>query len=267
MKKLPMPIVMALSPLLVCAAAGIAYLAIYPIHPDFAKVVAGVILSSLAKVYSYLKDKEIKLNFLKAVEVDDAVRQYTLKWYVMIIYGFLVMMGIISLYAGAGGVISEIILGGPVGVIMFTLFIGITITPVLFFYFGAWVGKKSNKHKILTIFITVLLMTAVDYLSIILVPESSIQRIANQTKSEFLQEWFSITTILWRVLFTSVYMLIALLGCRRGENKRLVTQLQDLFRVLPTDIQNTVVELVYEEATKLSRDQVAPQAVAPQVGA
>jgi hypothetical protein len=255
MKKLPTPIVMVFSPILVCVSAGIAYLVLAPIHPDFAKVVAGAILSSLVKVYNYLRDKEIKLSFLKSLETGDNIQHYSLRWYLIIIYGSLVLLGIINLLAGIGGALSSMNLGNPSGALVITTFIGIAISPVLFFFFGTWVGKKGGKHGVLALIITILLIETIDLLTILLIPESYIQKLANKTKGEFLQEIFSATFLTVKVTYTFVRILIALLGYWHGRRKRLVAQLQDLFRVLPNDIQTTVVDLVYEEATKISREK------------
>lgn len=253
MKKLPMPLVMALSPALVCVAAGITYLVLFRIQPEFAKIVASAILGSLVTVYKYLKDKEIKLHFLKAIEGGVNVQRFTLKWYLIIIYGSLVLIGISQFAGGVGGVLTALILGNPSGLNLTGAFIGIVINPVLFFLFGTWVGKKSDKHGILAIFITMLVVGIPDVLFLFLMPESFFQEFFNQAKGAALQQMF-----LMKPFYYLISVLIALLGYWRGRRRRLVAQLQDLFRVLPRDIQATIVDLVYEEATKISSEKVTP---------
>lgn len=249
MKKLPPLVVMVLTPLLVCAGAGITYVVIARINPDFAKVVAAVILSSLVKVYTYLKDKEFKINFFQSLH-GDKIRRNTSRWYLITVYSSLTLLGLINLFAAIGGVISGLLSGNPETLFVVLAFISVALSPIFFYFFGIWIGKRGVKSGILSIIITVVLVLTIDFFSFLLVPKDFAQELFAQIPDGV----FSRQMIISRVVYICVCIVIALVGYLRGLRRRLVTEVQELFNILPRSTQSTIFDLVHEEAVRILKE-------------
>lgn len=254
MKKLPLPLVTIGAPIIVAVFAYLVYVVFsYLISPEVAGTVAGTILtSSVASVYKYLKDKEIKLSFL-ATNAGAPAEKLVLKWPVMLLYGTLILFGTIEIFGGLQGLLSGYYFGGDqISLLTIVVLNSFLIWPIFAFVLGRWVGRKCDRFGAFIIPVIIIIVYIANILTTFMLPDSVIAASLNQTKAELLAGVLS-QEFLFTFAIPSIILqtLSGLLGFWRGYRTRSSDRVLDLMGVLPPSTRSTFVDLIYEEAQKV----------------
>lgn len=270
---------MAISFLFVGGVSGVSYTCLLLIGVDrqIALIVACTILGTLVPVYRYLRDKQLRASFLKGEATAVDFRRSALKWYLIVIYGSLVLTAGFHLLQGMFGFEIGLLLGALksnpqllsvqlsetdyttiVNIQMFgtVLLTFLLIEPVCFFLLGRWIGKKGSHRGLLALFLTIGMFPIINLVFIGFIPDIMFGRL-QQMKGESIRQ-----AIVFGIASLIVGIPFALLGYWRGRRKVLMSYLQDVFRILPRERQKSVLIALAKECgwvdTDQSRSELAP---------
>lgn len=251
--RLPPPVAGVLAPIIVVVFSFVSYRTLIIIDAEFAKIVSGGILTSVLAVYKYLKNNALRLNFLAARQGETNMDRFTLKWYFVLIYGGLALLGIIEIISAVSGFIVTIfVTPSPDVTITITVLNSVIVFPIFVYVFGTWVGRKSDSYGWLLVLTTVLLVRIVDFLLVLFLPSSMLVESFGLSKSEYLAELFTPVSLVVLAITSLLHVTLGVLGYWQGRKEQAAERLRDLMAILPNDTQDTIVNIVYEEAQKMS---------------
>jgi hypothetical protein len=188
---------------------------------------------------------------------------FAISWKLMIIYGSMVIAGMMQAFGLVGLLVGSLFFGPEVAASepKLTLAISLPLNLLGCFFVGRWIGTRCQNTGL-----GILVVLAVPFLGIMaakivdfaLVSPEDFKRAYDQDKSFFV--------FLQHVLFaTPMFWIPALLGFWRGHVIRLARYLRYLLSILPKDTREVLVNLAYEEAQNLATQSVksAPRSPPP----
>lgn len=273
MKQLRTSRAMMLSGLSVFGAATIAFLILLALDARVAMIVACAILATLLPVYKYFRERQIGQLLLGGdTTVSGGVSSFSLKWYLILLYGSLFLFAaiqgaamLLGLSAGLAIAMTKIdpqILSVQLSShdyrVFFDLFQGTIvllivalIRPTVTYLVGKWVGKKGSEHGIALMIAIPILVSIMDFLLVAILP-GLIASQSNQTEATIIEG-----TIRMEIISLIISVPLGLLGYWRGRKKILNGYLQDLFKHVPREKRATVVESLYQEIVAINTPKAA----------
>jgi hypothetical protein len=251
LNRLPLSLVLVVTPLIVLLSAFLARRIFLLLDEKFADVVSGAVLTSMVPVYNFLRKREIKFSLYGEAHGAEGLGKLSLKWHLAILYGTIVTAGIIQVYAGLMGLIIGYL--SPPSLLSTALDLlgvtfGVLVLPLIYYFLGTWVGKRSNKHKPVVLIAIVLLERTLNIImTYLILPDSMFVAIYGMTKAEIFRN-----PVLW--VFYGVIICLGviagLVGTWRGHRARMSGFMEEVFKVLPTAIQKDIVALSFDEAQR-----------------
>jgi hypothetical protein len=218
-----------------------------------AGTLATTVLLSFPKVAEFLEQQQGRKSIAagRRKPVYD-FRGFQIEWPLMVVYGTVSLVVLLQ----AAGFLAGFILS-PVMPFFdsenASKFVAVrnllTVVIVIFaaYFVGRWIGARISRLGIVTmLLIAALAPAAAGGLDVGLLSDESYRRFAGSERLAFFE-------ILRRTAFTSFIIVVpGLIGYWRGQRQRLSKYLDYLLSVLPSQTRDTVVELAYEEAQKVS---------------
>jgi hypothetical protein len=199
---------------------------------DLPRAVAAFTLGLITYIHQLLMGKKRKLSFTALPSEVTKFEQYTLPWYIMIVYGTLMVYavsGLGTLLVWTAGEITGFFFSRTI-VIFNTIFVAIA-----FYFVGSWIGSRGDRHRWLTSVVIVFLFQGV------------------ATTVAVLLGSISISMITLTLLTTSALFLVtAIIGLWMGHRMRYPKYLHYLLEFLPHHERATVIELTYDKVQQLS---------------
>jgi hypothetical protein len=254
MNKLPLPLVLIGAPILTFLLAYLAFVITSLVSTQLAQGIYGSILTgSLVSVYTWLKNREIKLSFLSAKGANPVSEKLVMRWPVMLVYGTLIFFGTIQVFGGLEGFLAGFFVGNQQEILLTIATLNnFLIWPIFAFVLGGWIGRKCNKFGGIILPIIIIVAYIANISSTFMLPESVIKEILHQTREELLAGVLTSDFLLLFALPSILFQNLAgFLGFWRGYRTRASDRIADLMGVLPKNTQSTLVDLMYEEAQKV----------------
>lgn len=243
--------VVVITPFIVLTASFIARRIFILLDEKFADIVSGAVLSSVVPVYNYLRKQEIRVGLSRVLQGIQGLENLTLKWPLVILYGTIVTTGIIQLYGGLMGLevgffSTESTFSSTLDVM--GIIYGTLVLPLLYFLLGVWVGKRTDKLKPLVLIAILLLERTLNIvMTYLIIPNTIFVELYKMSKDQVFQNPF-----LWIFYGVIIFLgtVFGLLGVWRGHRVRMSGYIEEVFKVIPADIQRDIVALSYEEAQR-----------------
>ena len=224
----------------------------YPQAVFAAGALAGTVITAFPKVAEFLEQQASRKRLAagRRKPVYD-FRGFQIAWPLMVVYGTVVLSFLfqaVSMIAGIvlGSVISFEVENAPKLAIAAGV---LTIVMMIFaaYFVGRWIGARTSRLGIVTMLLIAPLTAAIGVgTDVLFLPD----------------EWYRGYNASERLAFFGILMRIAkisflivvpgLIGYWRGQRQRLSKYLDYLLSVLPPQTRDTVVELAFEEAQKVS---------------
>jgi hypothetical protein len=250
-RSLPLPLISIAGFFVAVVLAGLSYLLLSLVSADFARTVAGFVLTAASGgVISYLKERQMKAERAAASAEQRPVARFTLKWYVTFLYGTLALIGVTQLFASlASFFVAFLVAWDEMIIAAVSVVNSLILWPIFAFFLGRWIGKRCERFCVLLAPIILLLVNFLNSMSTLLLPESMLLETLGTTRAELLAGFLEPVFLGFFFGGLLLQTLSALVGYWWGYRSRASTHLLDLLSVLPPDTRTTIVDLVYEEAT------------------
>lgn len=222
---------------------------------------ASIPFVALHHIYEALERSQAKRQIIKSPENLPTLEGFAMPWYLLTIYGALMIVGITQGAGGIGAILAHAYAkpGMPSSKMAFDAafpletvmaIAAFPFTVVGCFFVGRWIGVRSRTHGFLSVCVTTALGLGLAHLlDFALLSDNDIQGSYSTGKSLALFLWL---TAGGTVLLTP----IGLIGLWRGRKKRLTKYAAYLFSLLPVDSKVAFVDLAYEEARLVASKQV-----------
>jgi len=239
--------------LIVCVASIAVFgaLSLFGVADKVAGPIAGALLAATTYVHQSLEKGKPTLSAWPKGIV--GLRGFFLPRWTMLVYGVLLMFSwitfIILLFRSAFD-ITKADLSAPAPFFMLTM---LPVTGVGVYMIARWIGSRTSRHAIV-----VALLAAVVARGLLLVVDVFLFTTATGRgvmQPEFLEIWnkYDYTKIIWLALVgTLMFPGMATLGAWRGSRFRLAGYFRYLLSRLPRETRVVIVNLAYEEASKLA---------------
>jgi len=228
------------------------YLFGYPQAMSAAGILAGAVITAFPKVAEFLEQQESRKSLAagRRAPVYD-FRGFQIAWPLMVVYGTVVLWGVTQAAAGFAGLMLGSMLsfeGENAPKAAFAASVPATMIAILGSYFvGRWIGARTSRLGIVTMLLIASLTSAAAVGIDVLMLSHGLY------KNLYGSEWLAFFGILTRITVISFMMIVpGLIGYWRGQRQRLSKYLDYLLSVLPPQTRDTVVELAFEEAQKVS---------------
>ena len=211
---------------------------------------AGLSMAAFPKVAEFLETREGRKSVAGGTrERIYDFRGFQIAWLLMVAYGAVVLWGVIEAFgviigfsfgAATGGQADAKALQG-LGIAM------LAVQIVAAYFVGRWIGSRTLRLGIVAMLLVAPLVgvanTATD--ALVMPGELYTATFGSEPRAFF--------GILKRIIVTSLIIIVpGLIGYWRGKRQSLSKYLYYLLSVLPPQTQDTVVELAFEEAQKVS---------------
>jgi len=207
-------------------------------------------IMSFPKVAEFLEREESRKSLAagKKAPLYD-FRGFQIGWPLMVVYGTIVLWGILQATSGTVGLLLSIL--SPEDVEeppIYAVQAPTLIIEVVGSYFvGRWIGTRCSRQGIVTMFLVAFFAAVGTVLiDVVLTPDELY-------KSAFRRERLSYAFILVRIAMITLIMFVSgLVGYSRGRKFRLSKYLHYLLTVLPIETRDAVVDLAFGEAQKIA---------------
>lgn len=258
MKKLPLPLVMLLAPFGIVVASFLVKRILTIIDEGFADTVSGLMLTTIAPAYSFLRNKQIRNKLFSPDNKEESrnespwIEKFTLRWYLAILYGTVTITGIFQIISGLAGIGIGLVYPDQtlrfVAINTFGLVALTLLLPVIYFMVGKWIGMRSDGFKAVALITTVILERILNLLLVLVIPAAWIEETLGISRGDLLRDP---TTWGFMIFAVSLGIVVGLIGVWRGHRVRMDGYLQEIFRVLPIPLQEDIVGLAYDEAQRI----------------
>lgn len=273
MKKLSMTSAMLLSVIPTIGVAVVAYVAVYLLllltlsnilpNRDMvprlcasgAQIAACAFLGLLIPIYKYLRQKELRAIALNpSLGID--IERHTSKWYLLLVYGSLILFGINEFGGGVVGFFSEALMLGlrtnhglseelagqvwPALITMGSIPLNLFVRPISIFLVANWIGKRSSRFGVLVMSAVLVLPVLVDLLFAVAIPDIATK--FGQTEGEF-----ALRLVFGFLGYCLVAIPIGLFGYWRGRRGKLMAVLKDVLKVLPNETQTHMLDVIQKD--------------------
>lgn len=213
---------------------------------------AAAVLATFPKVAESLEQQEGRKSLAagRRAPIYD-FRGFQIAWPLMVVYGTVVLWCAIEAAAGIAGLLLGQVLpfeGEDIFKSVFAATVPAAMITILGSYFvGRWIGARTSRLGIVTMLLIAFLTTAAAVgLDVFGLPDKLYKDLYGSERLAF----FGILSRFTRGSF--IIIVPGLIGYWRGQRQRLSKYLDYLLRVLPPQTRDTVVELAFEEAQKVS---------------
>jgi hypothetical protein len=212
-----------------------------------AAALAGPVITAFPKVAEFLEQQQGRKRIAagRRKPVYD-FRGFHIEWPLMVVYGTVLLVVLLQ----AAGFLSAFMLSPLMpspdskNASKFEAVRNLETAVIVIsaaYFVGRWIGARISRLGIVTMLLIAALAPAAGLLS-----DEIYRRIAGSERLAFFE-------ILRQTAFTSFIIVVpGLIGYWRGQRQRLSKYLDYLLSVLPSQTRDTVVELAYEEAQKVS---------------
>lgn len=210
--------------------------------------IAAIPFAGITYVDQLLEKKQIKPTISALPKGIVRLEVFALRWYLMIVYATLILAavwqfgGFIGVLIAWLQVIPEEFVDIPIAVASMLMAVGCV------YLLGVWIGTRCDKLGILTIIAVTFFGSALSLsLDFLVLSGPEFQQFYGAPKTVGL--FLNIT-----LLDTLLMGIFGMIGFWRGRRARLSRYVWHLLSRLPADSRNTLVDLVNEEAQRLSSD-------------
>jgi hypothetical protein len=225
---------------------------------------AGLSMAAFPKVAESLEHREGRKSVAGGARarVYD-FRGFQIAWPVLVAYGTVVLWGVVQAF----GFIIGFAFGTATGQAVTAralqgLAIAIIAVMIVAAYFvGRWIGSRTSRLGIAAMLLISPLFAVTNIATDVLLLPGELYRDAMGSEPG------AFFGLLWRIIGISLVIMVpGLIGYWRGQKQRLSKYLHYLLSVLPPQTRETVVELAFEEAQKVSavardaRPSIRPEA-------
>jgi hypothetical protein len=218
---------------------------------DLAGKLAAVPLGSIGVIHQWIEKRQIKIDptlFLPT----DIVRfnQFLMPWWLLVIYGSAVQISLTDFTSFIGAYFGGV--GGATALSAGT-------ATVTMYYIGHWVGVRSNKFgPIVIACVAIIARTLIVLIDLWFVPAELLLAIFGEEVSINLYLRLFLMGI-------AVWTPVGLIGYWFGRRARLYRYVMYLLRVVSPATRVALVDMLYEEAVKMTGEQSAGRPTASQL--
>jgi hypothetical protein len=218
-----------------------------PEAPAAAAALAGLPVAAFPKIAEFLERQEGRRN-LAARDRHPLYnfKAFQIPWPLMVVYGAVACAMALQVAAYIGGYVASNLPGtGAEKFQALTLLIFWPVSISAAYLSGRWVGSRGSGRGVIATLLLIILTVAIGLLADFIMPEEAYESVTN-VKRNF------VSLLRQAGIQAAVLAVPALLGYWRGRKLRLAKYLYYLLGVLPAETRDTVVELAFDEAQKIS---------------
>ena len=216
---------------------------------DNALHIALIPLLGTSHLYELMEKAQAKRNFSMSPKAIFTFKGFAIPWYVMIIYGALIFVGISEGAGWLGTVMANQVTSSGDSWARYATIMKAVSWPLMLlglYLLGFWIGSRCVAHGVIatisSFFLGATLILLVDFVVAGLTGRMKDFETFHGSLKEIGSSIPHLLVASWRPLG------FALLGYWRGSRTRMSKYLQYLLAVLPPDTGMTIVNLAYDEA-------------------
>lgn len=207
--------------------------------------IALIPLLGTSHLYELMEKNWAKRNLSMSPKSIFTFEGFAIPWYVMILYGAFICIGLAEGISGVGGIMARLTTPADASYAIrapIMKAVQLPLTVLAFYLLGFWIGSRCAAHGLIVTIVSIFLgHTLMRLLDVVLMPESAFEVFYGRSKD--------LAALVPGFLFgTSVLSILTILGFWRGSRTRMSKYLQYLLAVLPPETRTTIVNLAYEEA-------------------
>jgi hypothetical protein len=212
---------------------------------------AGLSMAAFPKVAEFLETREGKKSVASGTRghIYD-FRGFQITWLLMVAYGTVVLWGVVETFGFIVGFSFAAATGQTTANAGYLQGIAITLVVVQIvaaYFLGRWIGSRTSRRGIVAMLLVAPLFAAANVASDVLGMPGELYA------ATFGSEPWEFFGVLKRIIFISLITIVpGLIGYWRGKRQSLSKYLHYLLSVLPPQTRDTVVELAFDEAQKVS---------------